>query len=105
MKPKSVNILGITYSIEYVNNPSDVDINHRESLWGQIDYWTRRIRILDNGRNIEDIWIALIHEVLHGISESLKLTLRNTDQHDDLDLLALALMDVFFRNKWIRDFH
>jgi len=55
MKPNKVNILGIEYSITYLDKPSDVDIYKRESLWGQIDYWTRTIRIYDNGRPEEDI--------------------------------------------------
>lgn len=100
-RPDKINILGKEYTITYVDNPSDVDIHKRESLWGQIDYWTRTIRIYDNGRNAEDLWQSIIHETLHGIAESLKLKLKNTDQHDDLDLLALALTDVLFRNHWI----
>jgi hypothetical protein len=95
-------MVGIKYSIECVNKPSDVDILNRESLWGQIDYWTRTIRIYDNGRPIEDVWQVLIHEVLHGISDALKLKLNNDDMHDDLDVLALAITDVLFRNDWIK---
>ena len=100
MKPTSVNILGVDYSITYVDSPSDVDIYKRESAWGQIDYWTRSIRIYDNGRSAQDIAHSLLHEVLHGIAEALKLSLRQADQHDDLDLLALALADVMHRNGW-----
>jgi len=103
MKPKTVNILGINYSISYMDNPSDVDIDKRKSLWGQIDFWTRTIRIYDNDRNIEDIWQTLIHEVIHGISSSLNLKLDETDEaHDNMDVLALALTDVMFRNDWIK---
>lgn len=101
MKPTSVNILGIKYSIEYVDKPSDVDIYKRESLWGQIDYWTRSIRIYDNGRSIEDVFETVLHEVLHGIAESLKLKSLQDGGHDDLSLLALALTDVLYRNGWI----
>ena len=101
MKPSSVNIIGIEYSIEYVDSPSDVDIYKRESLWGQIDMWSRTIRIYDNCRSIEDIWQTIIHEVLHGICDALKLKLNDEDRHDELDILALALNDVLFRNNWI----
>ena len=102
MKPTKVNILGVEYSITYVGSPTDVDIFKRDSCWGQIDYWTRTIRVYDGGnRPIEDVFQTVLHEVLHGIAESLKLKLRDKDQHEDLDILALALTDVFFRNGWI----
>ncbi|MFT6550489.1 MAG: hypothetical protein ACJA1I_000517 [Zhongshania marina] len=102
MKPEKVNILGIEYQVEYVDKPSDVDIHKRESLWGQIDYWTRTIRIYDNGRPHEDVWQTIIHEVLHGIADALKMKLNKKDMHDELDILALAITDVFYRNGWIK---
>lgn len=103
MKPNSVNILGITYSIEYVDKPSDVDIYKRESMWGQIDYWTRSIRIYANGLSEEDIFSTILHEVLHGVADAFKLTvLQDSDNHDELGLLSLALTDVFYRNGWIK---
>jgi len=102
MKPASVNILGKTYSITYVDKPSDVDIHGYTSLWGQIDYWTRTIRIYDNGRSCEDIWHSIMHETLHGITNALNMdVLEGKDCEDDVDLLALALVDVFFRNGWL----
>lgn len=103
MKPKSVNILGVEYSITYVDSPSEVDIYKRQACWGQIDYWTRTIRIYDNGRQEEDILHSVLHETLHGITEALKLELRKDEHHDELDLLALALADVLTRNGWLRD--
>ena len=102
MKPEKLNIMGIEYKIQYVDKPSDVDIYKRESLWGQIDYWTRTIRVYDNGRNIEDVFQTLMHEVLHGISEALKLGLNKPERHDELDILALALTDVLFRNEMLK---
>ena len=103
MKPSSVNIFGREYKIEYVDRPSDVDIYKRESLWGQIDYWTRTIRIYDNGRNLEDIFETIIHEVLHGISEEMELgAFKDNGGHKELTILATALSDVLIRNKWIK---
>ena len=100
-KPTSVNIVGVIYKIEYVDKPSDVDVFKRTSLWGQIDYWTRTIRIYDNGRSMEDIWQTLFHEILHGIAELLKLSSLNKDEnHDELDVLALAIVDILIRNGW-----
>ncbi len=104
MKPKSVNVLGIQYTIEYFDSPSEVDIYKRKSLWGQCDYWTRAIRIFDDGnRPLEDIWSTIFHEVLHAIEAALHLECFkiNGAEIDDLDLLALALADIFFRNEWI----
>ena len=98
MKPTELNILGIKYTVEYVDSPSDVDIHGRETLFGQIDFWTRSIRIHDNGRDIEDVWQILIHEVLHGIAEALNLKLNEEDMHDELDSLATAIGDTLIRN-------
>ena len=101
-RPSSVNICGIVYSIEYVDKPSEVDIYKRQSLWGQIDYWTQSIRIYDNGKNDGEVCQTLIHEILHGIAENCKLDcLLKKDNHDDLDVLALALWDTFTRNGWL----
>lgn len=104
MKPKSVNILGINYSIIYCSTPSEVDIFKRSSLWGQIDYWTRTIRIYDNESSQEDIIQILLHEILHGIANDLHLkSLSKQENHDELDILALALTDVLRRNDWLKE--
>lgn len=102
-KPKEVNILGIPYKIIYVDKPSEVDIFKRESLTGQIDFWTRTIRIYDQARSEEDLWETLIHEILHGIVELLHLkSLKKDEHHEELDLVALALTDILFRNGWFK---
>jgi hypothetical protein len=102
-RPDKVNIAGIEYTITYVKNPAEVDIFKRRSLWGQIDPWTRTIRIYDNGQPDGDVWQTIFHEILHGIAEELKLSaLSDEDNHDELDVLALALTDVLFRNGWIK---
>ena len=102
-KPNSLNVLGVEYSIEYVEKPSDVDIFKRSSLFGQVDFWTRTIRVYDNGtRPMEDVWQTIVHEILHCIAEGLKLkSLGNETNHDELDVMALALTDVLFRNGWL----
>lgn len=101
MKPDSVNILGITYSITYVDSPIEVDIYKRESLGGQIDYWTRSIRIFNSG-SAEDVFNTVMHEVLHGIVTGFNLkSLQGETSHGDLELLACALSDVLYRNGWI----
>lgn len=102
-RPTHVNILGITYQIFYFIKPSDVDNRGHESLFGQIDFWNRAIRIYDSGdRQDEDVWQVIWHEIIHGIAEMLHLeSLQGEDNHEDLDLLALALTDVLFRNGFI----
>lgn len=102
MKPSKVNIVGIDYTIVYTDTPSDVDIFRRTSMWGQIDFWTRTIRIYDGGRAEEDIMQSVFHEVLHGIADAMKLkNLQGDGHHDELDILALALVDVLYRNEWM----
>ena len=106
-KPTKINILGCEYSVKYCDKPSDVDIFKRKSLWGQIDYWTRTIRIYDNGRKLQDIWQSIMHEILHGISEQMRIkSIKDGDTVDqvekDIDLLATGLTDTFFRNGGIK---
>ncbi len=105
MIPDKVNILGVEYKIEYVDNPAEVDIFKRASLWGQIDYWTRTIRVYKNSRPATDIWETVWHEVLHGICECLKLKIDGKElskSEDTVDLLALAITDTIFRNGWMQ---
>ncbi len=100
MRLKSVNILGCEYTITYVDKPSDVDILQHESFWGQIDYWTHSIRIYQKGLSERDIFEILVHEVLHGICNRLKLKELNKDEnHDELDLMAMAVTDFLYANK------
>jgi len=101
-KPESVTVLGKVYSITYCDNPSEVDIYKRKSLWGQIDYWTRTIRVYDNGRSLQDIWETIIHEILHGIGGELKLNINKEENHNELGILALAITDTLFRNDLIK---
>ena len=108
--PKRINILGIIYTIEYVEKPSDVDIEKRSSLWGQIDYWTRTIRIYTKNRTKEDIWVTLLHEILHGISDQLNLNLEEKGNDDDatspettlVNLLSSGLFDTLTRNRLLK---
>jgi hypothetical protein len=101
-KPGSVNILGTVYHIQYVDKPSDVDIYKRESLWGQIDYWTCTIRVYDNGRPLTEVLETIMHEVLHGLAASLHLkAMSDCANHDELDLIALGISDVLVRNEWL----
>ena len=100
--PAEVNILGVCHSISYVDNPAEVDLEKRKSLWGQIDYWSRTIRIYKNERPQEDVWGTILHEVLHGILAELHVKwLDDEENHDELERLSLALTDVLIRNGWL----
>jgi len=104
-KPESLNILGIPYTITYHEHTSDVDPHGEEALWGYIDHNAQAMRIFDNGCKIEFIWKTILHEVLHGIGDGIKLGILNTDDeksHKELDALARALADFLFRNDLIR---
>jgi len=59
--PKSINILGITYSVEMVDRIED-----SSSLIGRIYEDTTRI-LLRNGLSKEKLEQTFIHEVTHGV--------------------------------------
>jgi hypothetical protein len=102
--PKQVKILDVLYSIEYVEKPSDVDIYKRESLWGQVDYWTRTIRIYDNDRQSADVWQTVWHEVLHALCQKLDIDSSDGKLGADekaLDLLATGINSVLLDNGWM----
>ena len=102
-KPTEVNILGKTYSIEYCDNPSNVDRSKRQSIWGQIDFWEKDIRVYDNNASEAELWDTILHEVLHGIAEGLKLKgFKDDAGHTELGLIAMALADTLFRNGWMK---
>ena len=104
IKPSEINLLGKVYKITYCDNPSDVDIYKCESLWGQIDYWSRTIRIYEGERTPEDIFETILHEAIHHFATDLKIiTITNAnDKEDVIDLLAMALTDTFIRNGWLK---
>jgi hypothetical protein len=103
-KPTNVNILGIDYGVNYVDKPSDVDIFMRASLWGQVDFWTRSIRIYGKDRQDDDTFKTLLHEVIHAIVDQLHIdVIRDSEKEEEIvSLLALGLADVLTRNDWLK---
>lgn len=101
--PNSVILFGMPYMVEYKDTPSDVDINKRNSLWGQIDYWAHSIRIFrDKDTPVERVFQCLLHEILHVIGEDSHMSMLQDDaNHLALDNLATHLMDIFVRNSWV----
>lgn len=97
--PDEVKIFDVTYKIIYVDNPSEVDVDKREALWGQIDYWTRTIRVYHNGRSINDIWHTLWHEMIHAVCEKMKIETIEKDEKD-IDLLATGINSIIVNNNF-----
>lgn len=98
--PNKVNIVGTDYTVQYCKSSSDVNVHKRESLWGEIDYWTTTIRVYKERCTVE-LWKTIFHEILHGLAQELNLTmLKNKDNHDELDVLASVLVDTLIRNGW-----
>lgn len=97
--PKEINILGIPYKIEYCNIPSNVDIHRRESMSGQIDFWSKTIRIYSGDRSVESTWHIIWHELLHGIVDVLNIDFKEDSEEDIIDRIALGLNDILIRNK------
>lgn len=103
-KPKSLNIFGKEYDIVYCDNPSDVDFNKRTSLWGQLDSWTRTIRIFDNNRKDGDITETIMHEIIHAIVMELNIkTIQNADDFEEIvELLGIGIADTLTRNNLLK---
>lgn len=101
--PKKIKLLDQTYKITYVDKPSDVDIFKRDSIWGQIDYWTRTIRIYKNNTPYKDIWHTIIHEAIHGIVSQLKLNFEKDSNERITDTLATGINSFLFDNNILKD--
>ena len=101
--PKKVIIEGIEFKITYTDNPSEVDSEKRESLWGQIDYWNHTIKIYDKNSPPGRITELILHEILHGIAYLGSIEcLEDKDNHGDLTKLGVVLADTLVRNGWLR---
>lgn len=106
--PTSINVGGIIYKIIYTDKVSDTDSEGRQSIWGQIDYWGRTIRIYQKNRTKEDIWHTLFHEIIHAISEQFRLNLeeiegnKENDESSLVDVFSLALFDTLNRNGFFK---
>lgn len=99
--PSEINICGSQYSIEYCKSPLDVDGQKRRALFGEIDYWTRKIRVYSQPQEI-DVWKTLLHEIIHGVAEETKSCLNKEENHDDLDRLSIALADTLIRSNIVK---
>ena len=105
-KENKIIILGKPYKIIYVDKPSDVDVQGVQSLLGQVDFWTKTIRIFDdNTKSEEDLFEVLIHEIIHALINDLHIyALIDKDgghKEDPIDLLSTGLADTFIRNNLV----
>lgn len=98
--PKEVKILHVTYKIKYVDNPSKVDLTERRSLWGQVDYWTRTIRIYSKGRPYEDIMQTLMHECVHAITSQQDIRDYKVNDEHFVDLFSMGMLSLLKENKF-----
>ena len=88
---KCIDILGVKYQI--VKRP----LMRERSCWGEIDYLNQRIEI-EEALAAEKLNIVLMHEILHGIFETLGFADENANEHL-VQSLATAIYKVFVDNK------
>jgi hypothetical protein len=100
--PTKVKVFDVVYKIEHLDKPSEVDLFKRESLWGQVDFWTRTIRIYHNNRQVADVMQTVWHEILHAIASSLHIDNKINDDNDIIDLLATGINNVIVDNDWMK---
>ena len=99
--PAQVKILDVVYTIAYVDKPSEVDFQGRKSMWGQVDFWTRSIRVYAADRSQSDQRQTLWHEVLHALCEKLHVEVKEGELVDDektIDLLATGINTILMDN-------
>jgi hypothetical protein len=96
--PEEVVILGNHYKVIKCEDMLDVDPRNRTTMFGNIDLYTRTIRLLVNEDRTEfDTFQTLLHEMIHGIANELSLGMDEATT----DILATVLLDTFMRNGFI----
>lgn len=101
--PTSINIFSVIYDVSYHLMTTEVDSNKRKSLFGQVDYWDRTIRIYYKDRTIEDVFMTLLHEILHVIDGDLEIGLfEGEEEEKKINNLTLSLFDTLKRNNWLK---
>lgn len=88
---KKINILGLTYTIEEVEQ---VDKNTR--LFGEINYVDQTIK-LEKGLSEEKKLNVLLHEIIHAVFEQLNFEKENENEHL-IQSLANALYQILKSN-------
>lgn len=88
---KCIDILGVKYSI--VKKP----LMREKNCWGEIDYLNQKIE-LEEALTNEKLNVVLLHEILHGIFETLGFASENADEHL-VQSLATAIYKMLADNK------
>lgn len=95
--PESVQIFDSVYSVKYLDKASRVDNEQRTSLFGQVDGWNCTIRAYKSKYSENGIWQTIWHEIIHVILDKLRLKL--SDNETFVDLMAMAINDIFTHNQ------
>jgi len=100
--PKDLNICGIPWTVEIVDDPADVDVYRRVPLWGQCIASRREIRI-QGGMSPEATFTTLLHELIHAVSDN-ALGVGDDSREDEQRVTAMAsvLADTLIRNNLAR---
>lgn len=103
--PKKVKIVDQVYSVLYFERMTDVDVNERQPLTGQVDFQSHTIRVYKPKNFSEtEIWNSIFHEALHAIVEVLKIKpiqgLSEEDEEHTIHMLATGINAVVFDNKF-----
>ena len=104
--PKTVNVMGINYSVTYCRDMVEADIGKSQAVWGQVEYQTRTIRIFvgKGERKVQpaDVHRNLVHEMIHAVVEGNQLIadcLKEGSVNEPFtDQLATVLSDTLVRN-------
>ena len=101
--PNSINIFSVIYDVSYHLITTEVDSGKKKSLFGQVDYWDRTIRIYYKDRTIEDVFMTLLHEILHVVDDDLEMGLFEGEYREKkINILTTALFDTLKRNNWLK---
>jgi DNA phosphorothioation-dependent restriction protein DptG len=74
-----------------------VDLQGRESCWGQVDYWTRTIRIYKDKLRDVEVYKTLVHEIIHCVLDLMGAKKLSSNEQF-VEQLANILTDTFIRN-------
>lgn len=112
--PNVVNIAGVPHTVTYCDKPSEVDVFKRESLWGQLDPWTKTIRIYKNGNPYASVLKIILHEMLHAYGcewniEHFYSRGASQEQREIVEQNTESTVNIFFdmleRNSWMEEIY
>ena len=98
--PKKIKILGIPYTVKYVNAMSKVG-DEGDNFYGLIDHTKGTITAYGDNRPKEMIWRTIWHEILHALFESFDITADAKESERIIQQLAPAINSVIIDNKFM----